>query len=960
MSHAAFLNVDTGRAQPVGGAIRTGDRHRQPSLAVAPRTHPLEQEANRVADEIMAAPARPAVGPAKPRIGASVTAPDGPHALATAAGAESRLSGAGEPLDAMLRDDMEQRFGHDFASVRVHTGAAAAQMARSVKAKAFVACSNVVFGAGRYDPHSSPGRRLLAHELVHVIQQRSSPTPGPILRDGEDALPESDAEGEESYADRWIQARIEEASIEVARGLHRSMAMSMSIAIPESIMAALIAAEVSFLYRSYQLLVEEGHAAQILGRIEELLTPATALEFFTGYVWGVLQGLVSPITGLWHLAEGGIQFAISAVEWIHTLPEQAPELLAEAEALRQSMQEFGSQASATLTSLRDRDQLLAFAGAIIAAVPAGAEAFQRQLVRGAQRQGRRAATSLVRHFLNTPLRQLGVELGEIVGTVFIELVLLLFTTGVGNLITKLGELARRLAPRSRGVRAFTGVALWLARWITVVEDRIGALLSRTVLRPLMPLFRALEPLLVRTRQFADRLLLAGERGAVTAAGRTASHAGTTSESALGGERSIASAQAGAEPTPAVHEPGAVSSAPAHTSAAESTPISPQSLATPVTEPVSETAARARAAVSVSFEPPTSPGARGVIRRRPASRSSAAESAGTPPQSAATPVTDPASVTAAHARPDSRGIIRQAAVSQRAGGAARGAASPAHTGPPDVVLDTPLRPPPEVDPRARYRSRSAEPATYSATERGGSMARASHPDVSTVRRPRRADTPAPLYRRTVIDPAARLRTPLSEPAPYSATEQNFERLSVAQPEVTRVGRPSQPRRAPTAREQESLELGRELRDQAVDRWDALDLQEKTVAVGESGAVSISGGTASTSGIGPETVAARAQAADVLIPTHPRDFSGPGSYHAGHAEPKIAEPHTGVSREMCDVCIRLFRGESRRLQRPLLVSDPVSDRVFEPDGRYTEYWGDGTIVTYHPNGSVTSQPSTVPIR
>jgi hypothetical protein len=67
---------------------------------------------------------------------------------------------------------METRFGHDFSQVRVHTDARAAESARAVNANAYTVGSNVVFGEGRYAPRSVAGRRLVAHELAHVVQQR--------------------------------------------------------------------------------------------------------------------------------------------------------------------------------------------------------------------------------------------------------------------------------------------------------------------------------------------------------------------------------------------------------------------------------------------------------------------------------------------------------------------------------------------------------------------------------------------------------------------------------------------------------------------------------------------------------------------------------------------------------------------------------------------------------------------
>jgi hypothetical protein len=68
---------------------------------------------------------------------------------------------------------MEPRFGHDFGHVRVHTDAAAVRSATEVNARAYTVGRDVVFGAGQFTPDTDAGRRLLAHELSHVIQQSS-------------------------------------------------------------------------------------------------------------------------------------------------------------------------------------------------------------------------------------------------------------------------------------------------------------------------------------------------------------------------------------------------------------------------------------------------------------------------------------------------------------------------------------------------------------------------------------------------------------------------------------------------------------------------------------------------------------------------------------------------------------------------------------------------------------------
>jgi hypothetical protein len=82
------------------------------------------------------------------------------------------LRSPGQPLDAATRAFMEPRFGHDFSEVRVHTDAKAAESARAVNALAYTVGRDVVFGVGQYAPTSGAGRRLMAHELAHVMQQR--------------------------------------------------------------------------------------------------------------------------------------------------------------------------------------------------------------------------------------------------------------------------------------------------------------------------------------------------------------------------------------------------------------------------------------------------------------------------------------------------------------------------------------------------------------------------------------------------------------------------------------------------------------------------------------------------------------------------------------------------------------------------------------------------------------------
>jgi LysM repeat protein len=165
-------------------------------LSISSPTDRCEQEAERVAEAVVerrttAAPVtgRPGAGPAVQRqVEPDQTAedempeglePDGtilPARLPGAPPAAPLQAGAlgsspGRPLPGPSRRFMESGFGHDFSTVRVHTDGGADRAARSVNAAAFTLGRDVYFRHGRYAPDSAAGRRLLAHELTHVVQQ---------------------------------------------------------------------------------------------------------------------------------------------------------------------------------------------------------------------------------------------------------------------------------------------------------------------------------------------------------------------------------------------------------------------------------------------------------------------------------------------------------------------------------------------------------------------------------------------------------------------------------------------------------------------------------------------------------------------------------------------------------------------------------------------------------------------
>jgi hypothetical protein len=117
-------------------------------------------------------------------------------------------SGGGTPLDNDTRGFMESRLGADFSDVRVHTDATASESARSVQAHAYTVGNDVVFQSGKYAPENDSGKRMLAHELTHVVQQRSGPVAGTPAPGGIQISHPSDRfeQAAESSADRVMSS----------------------------------------------------------------------------------------------------------------------------------------------------------------------------------------------------------------------------------------------------------------------------------------------------------------------------------------------------------------------------------------------------------------------------------------------------------------------------------------------------------------------------------------------------------------------------------------------------------------------------------------------------------------------------------------------------------------------------------------------------------------------------------
>jgi hypothetical protein len=164
------LEIEGGKRPPTGNIHKEKRLGLQTKLKVNKPGDIYEQEADRIADQVMATPAPPAVSGAPSRI-QRFEGQSSAQAEAAPASVNQALASPGRPLEPELRQDMEQRFGYNFSRVRVHSGATAEQSAYDVNANAYTVGHNIVFGASRFAPGTNEGQRLIAHELTHVIQQ---------------------------------------------------------------------------------------------------------------------------------------------------------------------------------------------------------------------------------------------------------------------------------------------------------------------------------------------------------------------------------------------------------------------------------------------------------------------------------------------------------------------------------------------------------------------------------------------------------------------------------------------------------------------------------------------------------------------------------------------------------------------------------------------------------------------
>jgi Domain of unknown function (DUF4157) len=236
---------------PLGAEDRPAIRHEalnlpihtkpiiQPKLTLGAPSDRYEQEADRIANAVvhhLQTPVASSVpAPETPklnfnsRVQRSSMAPPTPM-IPQLDTTIQRSRGQGQPLAPSIRQPMENAFGTDFSQVKIHTDTPADQMNRSIQAQAFTTGQDIFMRANAYQPQTTPGQTLLAHELTHVVQQNQASQnsqPSSVIQrkmavnnavvDFETAWAQIQASGVTPLGKQWTDAHKERLKIWVKR-----------------------------------------------------------------------------------------------------------------------------------------------------------------------------------------------------------------------------------------------------------------------------------------------------------------------------------------------------------------------------------------------------------------------------------------------------------------------------------------------------------------------------------------------------------------------------------------------------------------------------------------------------------------------------------------------------------------------------------------------------------------------
>ena len=430
------------------------------------------------------------------------------------------LGSPGRPLDSGARGFFEQRFGRNFSQVRIHTGEDAAQAASSLHSSAFTLGNDIVFARDRYAPSTPKGRTLLAHELRHVQQQRYAVrSPEPAVD-----LPTSSHEVQaRSIFDTDIQPissqRIQCAPEGDQFALDGDVINSVGrVAFGDTAWAFLKAVIEGFV-NGLKSDLQAGRGEEAKSHLHGLFVPWNAGKFYLGYLVGLVLGLISPVTDLVKGIIGIIKLAGSALEW---LAKWSPVGVAISPERQQKI---------AIIRQRFSDLAVQFGNAIVefAKDPKGSakkfsdflDSMMNLALGQARTMGANAAHSIF-DFLKEDYYDMGESIGKVIGGLIAQVLLLVFSDAIGNLISEAASMIGKAAEfvAGKAVELIEWVASFASKVISKVREAInGALkLFKGLANSLIDAFDALKALFTESEELAGGLKAApaggGELGAV--------------------------------------------------------------------------------------------------------------------------------------------------------------------------------------------------------------------------------------------------------------------------------------------------------------------------------------------------------------------------------------------------------------------------------------------------------------
>ncbi|MFJ4358966.1 DUF4157 domain-containing protein [Streptomyces massasporeus] len=483
-----------------------------------------------------------------------------------------RGAGRAEPLPPSLRSGMESYFGTDLSGVRLHVSGDAARSANAQRARAYTVDQDVVFGAGEYRPHDAAGRRLIAHEVAHTVQQAcGGPDPAGSERTERAAAEHagrsvSGARRVSPVAGTAVGIAREEAGAALAEKTDKKDSLGLAgdivvDAITRKLVgqgphqAMLRATLIGFFAELMRQADDPKVRDRLSANFAELTTSKSLDEMQTGFSAGSAVGLVSPVTdffGLMVLAEHLRHFAESLV--IGVLKNET-DLIEEAKSLAKDFGDLLGSMADTLAGMfkehpeglvgvyqhleqegvrRAGEQGRLAARKVIGSLTSKEEAKPVETLgqivgthTESEKMGAASAVSgklsrVQEAIFHTRPARVGYGVGEALGAVVGNLLVMAFTEGVGSAITEIAGKLGRAAPMLARAAEFLAE---VGKAISAVENAIGTLIEALlkkvkilgkIFQPFLDLMLRLQTFLQKLTGVAHRLETAVAKGTVTA------------------------------------------------------------------------------------------------------------------------------------------------------------------------------------------------------------------------------------------------------------------------------------------------------------------------------------------------------------------------------------------------------------------------------------------------------------